>query len=110
MGDNERDLNLHWLECFLFFKIFSLFIFRERGREGESEGEKHQCMVASHVAPTRDLACTPGMCPDWESNWRPFGSLPVLNPLNYTGQGKCFLKYKADRVIFFCSKPSNSFQ
>ena len=23
---------------------------------------------------TGDLACNPGMCPDWESNWRPFGS------------------------------------
>ena len=22
---------------------------------------------------TRDLACNPGMCPDWESNQRPFG-------------------------------------
>ena len=25
-----------------------LFTFRERGREGESEGEKHQCVVVSH--------------------------------------------------------------
>ena len=23
---------------------------------------------------TGDLACKPGMCPDWESNWRLFGS------------------------------------
>ena len=30
-------------------------------------------MVASHVPPTGDLACNPGMCPDWESNQRPFG-------------------------------------
>ena len=29
------------------FKRFYLFIFRERGREGEREGEKHQCVVAS---------------------------------------------------------------
>ena len=29
-----------------FFKK-TLFIFRERGREGEREGERHQCMVAS---------------------------------------------------------------
>ena len=34
------------------FKIFTyLFTFRERGREGEREGEKHQCVVASYVAP-----------------------------------------------------------
>ena len=26
-----------------------LFVFTERGREGEREGEKHQCVVASHV-------------------------------------------------------------
>ena len=52
-----------------FFKRFYLFIFRERGREGEREGEKHQRVVASHVVPTGDLACNPGMCPDWESHW-----------------------------------------
>ena len=43
-------------------------------REGERKGEKHQCVVASHTPPTGHLACNPGMCPDWESNWRPFGS------------------------------------
>ena len=35
---------------------------------------RDRCMVASHVAPTGDLACNPGMCPYWESNWQPFGS------------------------------------
>ena len=30
-------------------------------------------MVASHVPPTGDLAYNPGVCPDWESNQRPFG-------------------------------------
>ena len=38
------------------------------------EGEKHQCVVASHTLPTGDLAHNPGMCPDWELNQRPFGS------------------------------------
>ena len=51
-----------------------LFIFRKRGREGESDGEKHQFVVASHMSPAGDLACDPGMCPNWKSNWRPFGS------------------------------------
>ena len=45
-----------------FLKI--LFIFREREKQGEVEGEKHQCVVASCVPPTKDLACNPGMCPD----------------------------------------------
>ena len=31
-------------------------------------------MVASRAPPTGDLALHPGMCPDWESNWRTFGS------------------------------------
>ena len=34
----------------------TLFTFRERGREGEREGEKHQCVVASHRAAPGDLA------------------------------------------------------
>ena len=60
---------------FFFFNLFIyLFIFRARGREGERQGEKHQCVVASCVPLTGDLACNPGMCPDWESNQEPFGS------------------------------------
>ena len=58
--------------CGSFLKKY-LFIFRESGREGEGEGEKHQCVrdnlsVASCMLPTGDLACNPGMCPDWELN------------------------------------------
>ena len=41
--------------------------------EGEREGEKCQGVVTSYVPPTGDLACNPGMCPDWESNQRLFG-------------------------------------
>ena len=81
-----NNLLLPIVEWFYFFLRFYLFIFRERGREREREGEKHQCVVASHVAPTGDLACNTGMCPDWESNQRPFGSQPTLN-LSYTSQG-----------------------
>ena len=52
---------------------FFIFIFRERGREGEREGEKHPRVVASCAPLSGDLACNPGMCPDWESNYQPFG-------------------------------------
>ena len=31
-------------------------------------------MVASCAPPTGDLACNPGMCPDWDLNQRPFAS------------------------------------
>ena len=57
----------------LLFKKFYLFIFRERRREGEKEGEEHQCVVASQAPPTGGLAHNPGMCPNWESNQQPFG-------------------------------------
>ena len=46
---------LEGVECFVkeyegdFLK--NLFIFRERGREGERAGEKHQRVVASHTPP-----------------------------------------------------------
>ena len=53
---------------FFFLRLF-IYLFLESGREGEREGEKHQCVVASHTPPTGDLACNPGRCPDWESNW-----------------------------------------
>ena len=47
---------------------FIYSIFKQRGREGEREAEKHQCVVASWELPTGDLARNPAMCPDWESN------------------------------------------
>ena len=57
-----------------FLDFIYLFIFKERGREGGREGKKHQCVVASRVPPTGDLARTPGCsCPDWESNRQCFG-------------------------------------
>ena len=55
--------------------------------EGEGKGEKHQCVVASPAPPNEDLDCSPGMCPDWESNLQPFGSQVALNPLSHTSQG-----------------------
>ena len=67
-------MNKQTHKTFFFFLRFYLFLFKERGREGEREGEKHQCVVASHAPPTRDMACDPGMCPDWELNRQPFAS------------------------------------
>ena len=54
------------------FLRFYLFIL-ESGREGEREGEKHWCVVASCVPPAGDLAYNPGVCPDRELNQKPFG-------------------------------------
>ena len=57
------------------------------GRKGEREGEKHQCVLASHMPPSGDLANKPGMCPDWESNQQPLVHRPAPNPWSHTSQG-----------------------
>ena len=44
------------------------FIFRQRGREREREGKKYECVVASCMAPTGDLASNQACALDWESN------------------------------------------
>ena len=79
MESNEQnDLISKTGETSLVYRIFKkyfilFFIFRERGREGERQGEKHQCVFASCMPPTRDLGRNPGICPDWELNGRPPG-------------------------------------
>ena len=61
-------------------------IFLERGEGREKERERNISMqeihllVASHAPPNGDLACNPGMCPDWESNQRPFGLQDDMQP------------------------------
>ena len=57
-----------------FLVFLFVCVLREKGREGEREGEKHQCVVASSTPLTGDLAWNPGMCPDWELNQWCFGS------------------------------------
>ena len=57
---------------FIYF-YFYFILFLERERKGEREGEKQQCVIASCTCPSGDLACNPGMCPDWESNQQLFG-------------------------------------
>ena len=59
--------------AFVFLKTLFI-IFTEREREGEREVERHQCVVTSPAPPTGDLTRNTGMCPDWDSNWQPFGS------------------------------------
>ena len=77
------------LRVFFFKDLFIyLFLDRGKGREGEREGEKHLCVMAPG-----DLAHNPGMCPDWESNRRPFdlqagtqsteSHQPGLEPLSF---------------------------
>ena len=73
-----RRWSQHMLLPFIYYTLFLFFfflnfflIFRETGKERETEGEKHQCVVASHSPLTGVLACNPGMCPDWELKPQP---------------------------------------
>ena len=56
---DSHDANFQLLG---FLKDF-IYLFLESGRKGEREGEKHQCVVATHMPPTGNLAHNPGMCP-----------------------------------------------
>ena len=49
-----------------------LFLDRGEGREKEQERNINVWLPLTH-SPYEDLDCNPGMCPDWESNWWPFG-------------------------------------
>ena len=73
---NEGFLHFYWNSrkeqiIFSFFKYF-IYLFLERGEGSEKERERNMQeiyrLVASHRTPNGDLACNPGMCPDWESN------------------------------------------
>ena len=86
---------------FLFFKKDFIYLSLERGREGEREGEKHQCGVASWAPLTGDTAHSPGMCPDWESNWWPFGSQAGTHPTEPHQPGLNFVSWTIFPKIFF---------
>ena len=90
---NICNISLNFL-FILFFKDF-IYLILERRREREREGEKHQCVVASQVSPTGDLACNPGMCPDWESNRRPFGLQARVQYTEPHQPGQNFYYFKA---------------
>ena len=57
-------LSFHFVYLLYILEDFTyLFIFRQRGREAEREWEKHQCVVASRVPLTGNLAQNPGIEP-----------------------------------------------
>ena len=58
---------------FSFLRLY-LFIFRQKGREGEREGEKHLCVVASHTPPYWGPGLQPRHVPWLGIEPQPFGS------------------------------------
>ena len=58
-------------------------------------------MIAFHAPPTGDLACNPGMCPNWESNQQQFGSQAGTQSTEPYQPGL----YKIFLLLFNCSCP-----
>ena len=96
----------------IYIYIYIIYLFLERGREGEREGEKHQCVVASCVPPTGDLARNPAcaLTGDWTSD--PLVCKLALNPLSHTSQGwEAFLVfgwYRPACTIIFTKSEAGS--
>ena len=75
----------------IFFLRFYLFIFRERGREGETGRERPVGCLS--CAPNWGPGPQPSMCPAWELNWQPLGSQASTQSLSHTHKGKkCYLE------------------
>ena len=79
--ENLDDLG--YGDAYFFKDLIYLFIFRDRGRKEEREGEKHQ-LVASWTPPTGELAST---YPDQNQTSNLLVCRLVLNPLSHSRQG-----------------------
>ena len=90
---------------FVGFVVVYLFIFRERGREGERQGDKHQwlplaCPLLGTWSTTQACALTENRT----SN--PFVHRTVLNLLSHTSQGSTgFCSQKLWGLIFLVLEP-----
>ena len=92
-----------------FFKVKKyIFIYFQREGKGRREGEKHQCVVASHAPPTGGLAGNPGMCPDWELNRQHF-SLQACTQFTDPRQPGLKLNFLKIQYKIFASSNSLSF-
>ena len=88
----------NWCKLFYFiFLRFYFFIFREG--KGKRKRGKYQCVVASHMPPTGDLACNPGMCPRLGIEPSTFDSKAGTQPLSYTSQELCSVVDSGEFVV-----------
>ena len=80
-------LNMLYTSLYITFQSrFCLFIFREKGREGVREGEKHQCVVASHTALTGIWPATQACALTGNQTGDPFVH-SLHSTQSYTSQG-----------------------
>ena len=100
----------------LFFKGFYLFIFRERGREGDREGEKHWCEREISIgcllhAPSWEPGLQSRHMPRWRIEpatllfvgWRPTHWATSVRAVHYFCESNWFGKSCGGNWIFFCS-------
>ena len=86
--------------CHLYMKKrFYLSIFRARGKEGERERNINVWLPLPRSL-NGDLACNPGMCPDWQSSQRPFASQAWAQPTEIHHIG-LYTKKSLKILIFF---------
>ena len=67
-------LSLFYSSCYSFLNKDFIYLLLERGEGREKETKMSTCGCLSYAGATGDLARSPGLCPDWELNWQPFGS------------------------------------
>ena len=86
---HQKDRNKIWPTFFFFYFKDFIYLFLERGEGRKKKRERNinvweiHWSVVSRMSPTGDLAClacNPGMCPDWETNWWPFSSQVRTRP------------------------------
>ena len=77
---------------FILFKKYFVYLFLERGGEGEREKhhwwEKHQCVVVSHAPPVGDLASTQACALTGHRTSDPLLRRLALNALSHISQSK----------------------
>ena len=64
-----------------------IYLFLGRGEGKEKDRERNIDGLPLTCPPTGNLACNPGMCPDWESNHDLSVCGTTPNPLSHTSQG-----------------------
>ena len=75
----SSQVKLIYYRCNYFLNDIYLFLERGKGREKERERNINVWLPLTHP-PNGDLACNPGMYPDWELNQQPFGSQASAQP------------------------------
>ena len=101
-------------ESYTFLQIFLIFyfmyLFLERGREGEREGEKYHCVVASPTPSTGDLAATQACALTGNQTSDPLVCSQVLSPPRHTSQSRELTFCKTFLSVFLILRQFNAGQ